>query len=165
MPFIHQHSIARAFEGAIEVWAYTSAQYPVGMHAVLDGVAAALVERVSSFALNARRAIERVPGKVAFKLECARWDWQPTAEGELVVDLWEALNRVVRARELQVGFEALPARVSVIEGGALVVPYIRASTDRRPVAYIDPFAMAHAFIYRAYPILLGSADRSETAMH
>jgi len=39
--------------------------------------------------------------------------------------------------------------------GALVVPYVRAATDRKKLAFIDPFALSHAFLYGAYPQLVG----------
>ena len=40
-----------------------------------------------------------------------------------------------------------------MDGGAVVVPYVKAETDRRSEAYIDPFALSHAFLYFVYPKL------------
>jgi hypothetical protein len=71
----------------------------------------------------------------------------------LVNDLWDALNRIIHAQKLQVGFEQLPTNVSVIDGGSLVVPYVKAATDRKKLAFIDPFALSHAFLYSALPRL------------
>lgn len=77
-------------------------------------------------------------------------------------DIRDALNRIIHAQQLQVGFEELPAKISVIDGGALVVPYVKASTDRKKLAFIDPFALSHAFLYRALPKLhvLGAGNIS-----
>ncbi len=33
------------------------------------------------------------------------------------------------------------------------MPYIQAETDRKKLAFIDPFALAHAFLYDVYPEL------------
>src|SRR5947207_248805 len=59
-----------------------------------------------------------------------------------------ALNHIVHARVLEVGVEPLPADSSVTDGGAVVIPYVLAETDQRKKAYIDPFALAHAFFYQ-----------------
>jgi len=72
----------------------------------------------------------------------------------VVSDLWDALNRIIHAQKLQVGFEKLPKEMEVIVGGACVVPYIQAETDRRKLAFIDPFALAHAFLYDVFPKLV-----------
>ena len=64
------------------------------------------------------------------------------------------MNRIIHAHKLDVGFEELPAEVAVIAEGALVVPYMRAQTDRRKLAFIDPFALAHAFLCDALPELV-----------
>jgi hypothetical protein len=52
-----------------------------------------------------------------------------------------------------VGWEILPSNASVIAGGAIVIPYVQAETDRRALAFIDPFALAHSFLYKALPAL------------
>ena len=112
---------------------------------------------MSTFAINARRALEVLPSSAKFTLAQPRWSWSPTTDGELVKDLWDALNRIIHAQELQVGFEQLPANVGVIDGGSLVVPYVKAATDRKKLAFIDPFALSHAFLYGALPLLHGMA--------
>jgi hypothetical protein len=48
----------------------------------------------------------------------------------------------------------LPDNISVIDGGGVVIPYIQAETDRRELAYIDPFALAHAYLYEVYPFVV-----------
>ena len=68
-------------------------------------------------------------------------------QGTIVQDLRDALNRVVHARILHVGFEKLPAELSVIDGGSVVIPYLRVETDRKPLSFVDPFAVAHALLY------------------
>jgi hypothetical protein len=114
----------------------------------------AVVESISAFALNARRARQVLNKAKKFRLDSPCWQWAPTDAGEIVCDLWVALSRIIHAQKLEVGFELLPPNIEVIDGGAVVVPYIRAATDQYPLAFIDPFALAHAFLYEALPALL-----------
>jgi hypothetical protein len=46
----------------------------------------------------------------------------------------------------------------VIDGGAIIVPYIRAETDRKELAFIDPFALSHAYLYDVLPSLIELRD-------
>jgi hypothetical protein len=151
-PNIVRHSRNRATQEAVILWALASAQYPL-KHKVIQGEATAvLIEAVSSFALNARRALEGSAKRSGIKLVQPRWRWVPNNHGEVVDDLWDSLNRIIHAKRLDVGWELLP-KVSVIEGGAIVVPYVQAETDRRLLAFIDPLAMSHAFLYDALQVL------------
>jgi hypothetical protein len=150
---IVSHSRVRATEEAVIIWALASAQYPIDHRIIQGNATVLLIEAVSSFAINARRAIESLAGPSEINLVQPRWQWLPEKEGEVVRDLWDALNRVIHAKRLDVGWERIPSNISVISGGAIVVPYIQAETDRRALAFIDPFAMAHAFLYNALPTL------------
>lgn len=154
MEEITLHSIEKASEEAVKLWALSSAQYPFNNRLIQDHTNATIIEVVSSFALNARRAMEVLPPKVKYPLNAARWVWKPTAKGEKVSGLWDALNRIIHAQKLDVGFECLPDSVSVIDGGAIIIPYIRAKTDRRELAFIDPFSISHAFLYEVLPVLI-----------
>ncbi len=147
------HSLTRASDEAVRLWALASSQYPKSHALIIEITTTAIVESVSTFALNARRALEALPTGVKFPLTQPRWKWAPAADGEVVSDLWDALNRIIHAQKLQVGFEQLPTDVAVIEGGSLVVPYVKAATDRKKLAFIDPFALSHAFLYGALPRL------------
>lgn len=150
---IVRHSLERAAEEAVRLWALGSAQYPRRHQPIVEAARIAAVEAVSAFALNARRAMEALPKSDKFALAQPRWHWAPTKGGEVVSDLWDALNRVIHARKLEVGFVELPADTSVIDGGALVIPFVQAETDRRALAFIDPFALSHAFLYQVLPRL------------
>lgn len=138
----------------MQLWALASAQYPKQHSLIIEVATTSVIEVVSAFALNARRALEALPPNEKFPLAQPRWQWVPSTDGELVGDLWDALNRIIHAQKLEVGFEQLPLQDSVLDGGALVVPYIRAATDRKKLAFIDPFALSHAFLYGAYPKLV-----------
>ncbi len=151
---ITQHSISRAADEAVKLWALASAQYPKGHDLILNVATGIIIEVVSTFALNARRALEILPKGEKFRLAQPRWQWMPRNEAELVDDLREALNRVIHAQKLTVGFEELPAQAAVISEGALVVPYVQAATDQKKIAFIDPFALSHAFLYGALPKLV-----------
>ena len=142
MEEITQHSIERASEEAVRLWALSSAQYPFQNRLIQEYTNTTIIEVISSFALNARRAMEVLPPKVKYPLNTARWKWEQTINGEKVTGLWDALNRIIHARKLYVGFERLPDSVSVFDGGAIIVPYIRAETDRKELAFIDPFALS-----------------------
>jgi hypothetical protein len=149
---IVQHSLPRATEETVIIWALASAQYPLDHRVIQEKATVMLIEAVSSFAINARRALESVAGRSGLDLIQPRRHWVPK-EGEVVKDLWDALNRVIHAKKLDVGWEGIPSNISVIAGGAVVVPYVQAETDRRALAFIDPFAMAHAFLYNALATL------------
>jgi hypothetical protein len=140
MQFVTRHSLGRAEDEASVLWAMASAQYPLAASGILDVAAVRVVEAVSSFALNARRAIEVLPYS-QIPLKQPRWLWKPGDSGDVVTDFRDALNRVVHAQVLAAGFERLPDRESVIDGGAVVIPYVQAKTDRRELAYIDIFAL------------------------
>lgn len=153
MKQVSTHSLNRASDEAVRLWALASAQYPKSHPLIIEVATTAIVEVVSTFALNARRALEVLPSSAKFALTQPRWNWAPSMDGELAKDLWDALNRIIHAQELQVGFEQLPANVAVIDGGSLVVPYVKAATDRKKLAFIDLFALSHAFLYGALPTL------------
>ncbi len=159
MEQITLHSIEKASEEAVKLWALSSTQYPFQNRLIQDNANATIIEVLSSFALNARRAMEVLPPKVKYSLTAARWKWEPIKKGEKVVGLWDALNRVIHAQKLYVGFERLPESVSIIDGGAIIVPYIQAETDRKELAFIDPFALSHAYLYEVLPDLIELRDR------
>lgn len=108
--------------------------------------------------------MELLPIIEKFHLSQPRYIWKPTDNGEIVTDLRDALNRIVHAKKLNVGFLGFPAKLSDIDGGAIVIPYVKAETDRRVEAFIDPFALSHAFLYFVYPKLnaLSAPDVGET---
>ena len=120
MEAITRHSIVRAADDAVRLWALASAQYPKENSLILDAAAAAIIEVISSFALNARRALEILSLDKKFQLTQPRWQWAPSNVGEVVSDLWDALNRIIHARKLVVGLEELPKEMAIITGGLLV---------------------------------------------
>jgi hypothetical protein len=142
----------------VRLWALASSQYPRQHDFILEAVSADVIESMSVFAINARRAMEVLPSNRKFRLLQPRWRWTPTDTGEVVSDLWDGLNRIIHARKVDVGFEDLPNELSIISGGAVVVPYVRARTDKKELAYIDPFAMTHAFLYGAFPLLAAAKN-------
>ncbi len=158
------HSRMRAVEEAVKLWAYTSAQY--SKHDVmLSTLQEQVVESLSTFAMNARRALEALPDReksIAFKCKLydRRWEWKPTVEGGKKVDGFKrALNDIIHASALEVGLTELPENLSVISGG-LAVPYVRVKTGDdgakesafKEPSFIDIFALAYAFLYHAYPL-------------
>ena len=152
MEAIAKHSAARAAEEAVVLWSIASTQFPKNNALFLEEASARMIEVISAFALNARRMIESFENRPKFLLSQKRWRWKPTKKGEVVSELWDALNRIIHAKKLLVGFESLPDNISIINGGAVVIPYIQAETDRRDLAFIDPFALAHAYLYEVYPL-------------
>lgn len=162
MEVIAHHSLTRAGDEAVRLWTLSSAQYPKQHKLMLDIATASVIEAASAFALNARRAMELLPPSEKFALSQSRWTWRAAKGAEVVKDLRDALNRIVHASVLDVGFEDLPNDVCAIEGGALVIPYLRATTDRRPRAMIDPFSLSHAFLYGVMPKLLLPMSRDES---
>ena len=138
-------SRTHTLELAVSLWSMASAQYPKYHSVILDAVAAAMIETMSTLAVNARRLLDGDENRYA--LDQPRWRWEATVERLVVEDLREALNLVIHARVLQVGFEELPANLSAIADGAVVIPYVQVETDLKPLRYVDPFSMAHALLY------------------
>ena len=159
MELIIQHSINRATSEATKLWSFSSAQYPLlgGAH-IQRSIEAEIIEASSVFALNARRPLETIKGKPCFALTNVFWLWEPKCRGEKVNDLWEALNRIIHAQRLTVGFEAVPTSIERISGGAVCVPYLLARTDQRPTAFIDLFALSYAYLFEVLPMLAQEFD-------
>jgi hypothetical protein len=151
MEVITRHSFDRAASYATRLWSLSSTQFPQRNAVILNCATEEMIENISSFALNARRVLEAMPHTSKYRLEASRWQTHPTAGHPVVQDFRDALNRIVHAVLLQVGFEQLPKEVSIIDGGAVVIPYVFATTDRKEKSYIDPFSLAHAFFYQLYP--------------
>ncbi len=78
-----------------------------------------------------------------------------------MVSLREALNRIIHSRKMTIGFEQLPANLSVMPGGAYVVPYLCAETDMHKLAFVDVFALSHCFLYEVLSALLTPQKRKE----
>jgi hypothetical protein len=153
MEAITRHSIMFATDEAVRLWALASTEYPKHHEPLISALAVSVIEVTSNFALNCRRALELLPKDVRYPLDNPRWIWEPSTSEVKVGDLWEATNRIIHARRLLVGMETLPKHLSVIKGDAVFIPYIQAETDRKELAFIDPFAMAHAFMFGALPEL------------
>lgn len=161
MEAIAQHSITVATDEAVRLWALASTEYPKHHQPLVTALVTNVIEVASTFALNARRAMELLPKGMKFTLDSPRWKWVPSTSEEKVNDLWDATNRIIHARRLLVGLESLPKHLSVITGESVFVPYIQAETDRKELAFIDPFAMSHAFLYGALPQLQALARSAE----
>lgn len=163
--FVARHSLMRAQDEACVLWAMASAQYPINAENIREVAAVRVVEALSAFALNARRAMEALPGPLRIELRQPRWMWTPAESGEIVKDFRDALNRVLHAQVLLAGFERLPEHLCVIDGGAVVIPYVQAKTDRKELAYIDVFAVAHAFfaeVAGAFTLSIDGTDSGKT---
>lgn len=151
MEAITRHSFERAASNAAMLWSLSSAQFPARNSALIDRATEEMIEAISSFSLNARRVLEVLPRATKYPLVQGRWVAHPIAGHPVVQDFRDALNRIVHAQLLQVGFEELPLEVSVINGGAVVIPYVFATTDRKEKSYIDPFSLAYAWFYHLHP--------------
>ena len=162
MESVTEHSAERATEEAVRLWSFSSAQYLIEDGAVIQArLEYMIVESASAFSFNARRAMEVLHPDQEFKLRQPRFVWEPTVEGEVVGNLWDALNRIIHSRKMTVGFTKLPVQMADVAGGAYVVPYLQAETDRRKLAFVDTFALSHCFLYDVLPVILlnrGEAD-------
>jgi len=149
---ITKESIIKASTEAVKLWALSSSQYPSDNRLIQLEAKSTMIEVISSFALNARRTMEVLPKNCKYFLIAKRWNWEPTTAKNVILDLWESLNFIVHAQDLQIGFERLPQSTSIIQGGAICIPYILAKTDRKELSYVDPFAMSHAYLYQVMPL-------------
>jgi hypothetical protein len=148
---ITKESIIKASTEAVKLWALSSTQYPSDNRPIQLEAEATMIEVISSFALNARRTMEVLPKNCKYPLNARRWHWEPTTAKNIIGDLWESLNFIIHAQDLQIGFERLPESTSIIQNGAICIPYILAKTDRKELSYVDPFAMSHAYLYQVMP--------------
>ena len=156
---ITRHSITRAAEEAVKLWALASTEYPKQHDAACDLAAVIIIETISTFALNARRAMEVLPASQKFQLDQKRWQ-PPQHDAEIVNDLWEGLHRIIHAQKLDTLFVDIPKEQAHVLAGSLVVTYVQAATDRKKLALIDPFALSHAFLYGALPLLIALEQTS-----
>lgn len=102
--------------------------------------------------------MEVLPKNSKYLLKEAWWNWEPTTSKNKISDLWESLNFIIHAQDLQVGFEKLPENTSIIQNGAICIPYLLAKTDRKELSYVDPFAISHAYLYQVMPQLYKSRN-------
>lgn len=65
---IGRHSMSRAKEQAVIVWALASAQYALDHRGIQQEATVLLIESISNFSLNARRALESTSGRSGIKL-------------------------------------------------------------------------------------------------
>lgn len=161
MELITRHSLNQATSSASLIWSLASAQYPEHNELLVRTVVAEMIEQLDVFALNGRRVMERLPKLKPVQLTERRWVWSPSTEMSVVSLFRGALNHIIHARVLEVGVERLPDDDSIIDGGAVVIPYVLAETDQRKKAYIDPFALAHAFFYQVLPLVHECFSRTE----
>lgn len=119
------HSAERASDEAVRLWALASSQFPKRHTLILGAAETAIIEVISSFALNARRAMETIPVAEKFMLSQPRWTWAPDAGSEIVTDLRDALNRIIHAQKLEIRFVELPPALTVVEGVQLSCPSFR----------------------------------------
>ena len=163
MQVITDHSIQQASHSASVIWAIASAQYAQQNELLRDTIIAELISQLDLFALNARRAIERLPKGEPIELDTPRWKWEPTNDMPVVTMFDRALNHIIHAASLEIGFEKLPDQLSVIYGGASIIPYFHAETDQHKKAFIDPFALSHAYFYKVLPRFQSELGVSEEA--
>jgi hypothetical protein len=161
MELIIRHSLNQATNAASLIWSLASAQYPERNGLLVGTATAEMIEQLDVFALNARRVMDRLPNQEPVQLTARRWVWSPSTAMPVVSLFHGALNHIIHARVLEVGVERLPGDSSAIDGGAVVIPYVLAETDQRKKAYIDPFALAHAFFYQMLPRVHECFDRTE----
>lgn len=160
MEEIIRHSIEKASDEAVKLWALSCSEYPFQNKMIQEHINIVIIDILSSFALNARRAMEILPSKVEeYPLTAKRWKWEPIGAEEIPYFRW-ALDRIIHAKKLNVGFEYLPDNPSGLDGGALIVPYIEAGTDRKKSAFIDLYALSYTFLYDVLPALIDKKSDS-----
>lgn len=146
---IVEHSARRAAEAAAVIWAMASAQYPFGGSIVLDVIQDAMIDTVTTFAVNARRAMAAL-GERSYPLTPRRTFVGRTGpfpdSAEPVTELIVALHRIVHATRLDVPFWYDDDGPPPIDETALVITTLLIETDRWALAWVDPFSMASAYL-------------------
>jgi hypothetical protein len=155
MSDINSFALQQATAAAAKLWALGSAPFPYKtstaavIHSHIDML---VTETAIDFAIHVRRILDNSAIRTKFTLDEQFRAW---VEHRLprVMDLRDALNRIVHATEFEVGFERLPDNSANIRGGAIGVVYLRTRTDQRDEALIDVFALASCFFHQVLPKL------------
>lgn len=89
---IVRNSHVIAHKDAIKIWAVCGAQY-VNNIDILHSIEIHLQKQISSFALNARRALESFDKNTKFSLKTTCWSLSGNVPEDFIEkDLWSALN-------------------------------------------------------------------------
>jgi hypothetical protein len=75
-----------------------------------------------------------------------RYRFTPGYGVDLLPDYHEALNRLVHARELAIGYAVWEGEKVFLAHENLSVSYIKITTDRLPTAYVSVFGLATCFL-------------------
>lgn len=154
MATIDEFSLQQAEAAAANLWAYGSAPLPFTNGALLQShIEKAVTDTTIAFAIHVRRLLDNHNVRTKFILDEPFRVWSPTANLSKVMDLRDALNRIVHATEFTVGFERLPDDATKFTGGAIGVLYLKTKTDQRKEALIDVFSLASCFYHRVLPVV------------
>jgi hypothetical protein len=163
---INEFALQQAEAAAAKLWAFGSAPFPIVNGAVLQRhIEQAVTDTAIAFAIHVRRLLDNRDIRDRFALDEPFWQWSPTGSAPKVTILRDALNRIVHATSFEVGFERMPAHASRIEGGAIIVLYLRTKTDQREEALVDVFALASCFFHHLLPVLRPRGQESAEVVH
>jgi len=162
---INQFALQQAEAAAARLWSFGSAPFPLANGVIIQRyIEQDVTDTAIAFAIHVRRLLDNMAVRTNFMLNEPFRHWSPARGLSKVVNLRDALNRIVHATEFEVGFERLPDNAAKIDGGAIGVIYLRTRTDQREDALIDVFALASCFFHQVLPILRppsGQRDQSE----
>lgn len=136
---------ATAFEHAVAICAYASSQY-FPNEEIIDEVQKQFLDRVIAFAINARRTLEITDIRQT-TIDVARWkSVVPIDDLNIESNLWNALNKIVHSRHLQVFIFERPSTFVTQVGHEWILTYLEIQSDRGDKVHVDPFGMAFTFI-------------------
>lgn len=147
---VHNSSGIATLE-AIKIWSICGAQY-IDNANMLEQIDLTLQRSISSFALNSRRALERLAKDDKFPLKISCWSRSgDISVDKIETDMWNSINIIIHSCEFETIFESLPNSKSYIESDNKVITFVKISTDKREDVYIDPFSIAYTYISDVKP--------------
>jgi hypothetical protein len=113
---------------------------------IIDEVQRQLLDKVTSFAIHARRALE-IANLRGIQIEGGRWRFvAPPPELKEERNLWDAINKIIHARHLQVYvFQRSPSEIFLGPGFEWVLMHLEVQSDREKV-HVSPFGLAYSYL-------------------
>ena len=114
---------------------------------IIDEVQRQLLDRVTSFAIHARRALE-IADLRGIEIEGGRWRFvMPPPDMNEERNLWDAVNKILHARHLQVYvFQKSPAEIFLSPGFEWVLMHLEVQSDRGEKVHVSPFGLAYSYL-------------------
>ena len=134
-----------AVQDAVAIGAYSTAEF-FPNDQIISTAQQQLFERLVSFSINARRALEILNVR-NIKMAGSRWkvsaevsDYNPET------DVWQAINAILHARHMQVFVLQRQSEIMLPPRFEFRFTFLEVQSDRSEKIHVDPFAMTMAYL-------------------